>query len=463
MKIRKKIAMWISGTMFLAALIFSSIVFLEMLEQPFLLIDKELQSVTRSLVTRMETTVANNGKYDLSSMPHIPNNYWIKIKDNTGKTLYQSRIAEFTDILPAKDKTTYMVEKNIPRGLIWLDQDDKDDVFFRVKVIDTSLNGVPITVHIAKPIEKIETDIEALLQSFVIGLGLFTLVMVLVAYRAAGRIMVPVSDITALSKEISEKSLGKRIPLGTARDELHDLSFAMNKMFDRLQYSFQRQKEFIGNASHELKSPITRLILLQEDMLFNQNLPPAIEKGMIKQLDTTRRMSQLVKQLLDLSRLEQQETLKSVPVDLKILVDKALVEYTELFAAKNIRLENGIKKKLVLYGDPDKLFRLLINLVDNSIRYNLEDGGSVTANGWKTSTEIILELSNTGAWIPEKDLDLVFEQFYRVEKSRALIHGGSGLGLAIAKKIVQVHDGSIRISNEPDSVIKVRACFPLPS
>lgn len=234
-------------------------------------------------------------------------------------------------------------------------------------------------------------------------------------------------------------------------------------MFDRLQYSFQRQKEFIGNASHELKSPITLLMLSQEEMLMNDNLPSPANEGLIKQLDTTRRMSHLVRNLLDLSRLEQQETLDKKLINITTLTHRVLNDYADLFAAKNISIENRMAKDLSFKGDPEKLFRLLINLIDNSIRYNFEKDGLVIIESRDTNESILLEISNTGRPIPDNDLDLIFEQFYRVEKSRSTTHGGSGLGLAIAKKIVELHDGIIGITNEPNDFIKVSIFLPLKS
>lgn len=459
MNIIKKITLWISGTVVLSTLFFSSLVFFKMLGLPFLLIDKELNHMAQALVSEMEKKDMNKGGYDLSQMTFSPDNYWIKIIRQDGKILYQSRITHFTDI-PPTGKSTYLIEKYIPRNQIWLEQDQHDEVFFRVKEINKKLGGSQVTVRIAKPIEKIEIEVEELFCVFVIGLGLWTLLILFVSYKLAGKIMAPVSAITRLSKEISEKSLDKRIPLGNTRDELHDLSSSLNRMFDRLQFSFLRQKEFVGNASHELKSPITRLLLAQEDMLINHDLSPTAQQGVLKQLDTTRRMSQLVKQLLDLSRLEQQETLDREPLDLANLMDQALDDYAELFSAKNIKLECRMTEPLAFYGDSEKLFRLFINLIDNSIRYNLEDGGRVVATGGVTDGEILLELSNTGSNIPQKDLDLVFEQFYRVEKSRAAHLGGSGLGLAIAKKIVQLHGGNIQIYNTPDRLVKITVSFP---
>lgn len=445
----------------LSTLFFSSSVFFEMLEQSFLLIDKELSSMARAIVSEMEKKGMDKGEYDLSQMTMSPDNYWIKVTNDSGKILYQSRITRFADIQPGK-KETYMVEKKIPRDKIWLEQDEKDEVFFRAKVIEAEISGSNIVVQIAKPIETIETEIEELLRLFIIGLGGCVLVIVFISYKLAGKILAPISAITRLSREISEKSLDKRIPLGNTHDELYKLSSSLNRMFDRLQFSFLRQKEFVGNASHELKSPITRLLLAQEDLLMTQDLPLAAQQSLLKQLDTTRRMSQLVKQLLDLSRLEQQETLNRKVMDLTELIKQVLYDYAELFAAKNIQIDCRLDEPLWLLGDSEKLLRLFINLIDNSIRYNLENGGRVIVTGSIRDGEILIELSNTGLFIPEEELDLVFEQFYRVEKSRATHLGGSGLGLAIAKKIVQIHGGIIQIGNNtPDQLIKVKVLFPL--
>jgi len=461
MKIRKKITLWISGTALLSTIIFSFFIFSELMEEPFKLIDKEMRYMTQSLVKQMESPTIN-GRYDLSHMPYNPDQYWIKVMDHNKKVLYKSKITYYTDIPPSNDKTIYMVEKIIPRSQIRLGQDDKDEVLFRVLVTETQIDGLPLVVRIAKPIENLEKELVDLAHYIIISLLVCVLIIIIVSYRLAGKILQPIVSITRMSKEISKKSLYKRIPLNRNKDELYDLSISLNKMFDRLQYSFQRQKEFIGNASHELKSPITLLMLAQEEMLMNGNLPARENKALIKQLDTTRRMGHLVRNLLDLSRLEQQETLTTKPVDMTILLHRVLDDYKELFAAKKINLQTDIAKELILHGDSEKLFRLLTNLIDNSIRYNFEENGQINIVAKKTNKGVLIEISNTALKIPEDELGLIFEQFYRVEKSRALTRGGggSGLGLSIAKKIVELHDGTIEISNEPHNFIKASIFFP---
>lgn len=460
MNIRVKITLWISGLVVCCTVLFSSVVFFEMLEHPFLLIDKELNQMADALLSEMEKNKSRPGEYDFSRMTVHPDNYWIKIYGKNGQILYRSKISYYTDIL-LSEADTYMVEKKINRNQIWLDQDDDDDVFFRVKIIEGSTGDTDVTVHIAKPIESIEKEIHYLFDLFLFSLCICVLFIVFISYRLAGKIIAPVSSITKLSREISEQSLDKRIPLTETKDELYHLSVSLNKMFDRLQYSFLRQKEFIGNASHELKSPITRLLLSQEDILINRDLEETVKEGLMKQLNTTRRMSQLVKQLLDLSRLEQQETLERERVNLSDLIKQAVDDYSEVFKAHGISLEKQISEALYLSGDKEKLYRLFINLIDNSIRYNIETNGRVIIKGWKTRSDIRFDFANTGTQIPEKDLALVFEQFYRVEKSRVTDHGGSGLGLSISKKIVQLHDGSIRITNISGGMIMISLVFPL--
>lgn len=169
-------------------------------------------------------------------------------------------------------------------------------------------------------------------------------------------------------------------------------------------------------------------------------------------------MSRLVKNLLDLSALELQETISTDRFDLAKLVRSILEDYEDVFAARKIEVTGGIPQKLLMRGDPEKLQRMLINLVDNAVKYNHE-GGSIRINA-SGDRDIELSLSNTGSGIPPEDLAHVFEKFYRVEKSRSPQFGGAGLGLTIVNRIVELHGGRIRIKSEPDSWTKIDIIFP---
>jgi two-component system, OmpR family, sensor kinase len=461
MKIRKKITLWISGTALLSTIVFSSIIFWELVEEPFKLIDKEIQHMAETLAGRIKNAGSDRDALDLSCMPYTLDDYWVVAKNDQGKVLYRSKLTEFTDLFVANEQSRYLIEKHIPKSKIWLKQDKKDDVLFRVMVVHETINGRSMEIRIAKPIEDLEEELIEL--AIVIGITLFTCVLIifLLSYALAGRILKPISGIINQSKEISDKSLDKRIPLGKTRDEIYNLSVALNQMFDRIQHSFNRQKEFIGNASHELKSPITLLMLAQEDILMSEDLSHSAEKSLIKQLETSRRMSHLLKNLLDLSRMEQQDVLHTDQVDLAVLIERVIEDYIDVLAERQICVQNLMNDPCPVIGDPEKLFRLFVNIIDNAIRYNLTTQGIIRIKAERSKTHVCIKILNSGHEIPEQDLSQLFEQFYRVEKSRSQALGGSGLGLAIAKKIISLHNGRITIMNAPDQMIQTTVWLPL--
>jgi signal transduction histidine kinase len=460
MKIRKKITIWISGAALFSTLAFSSIIFFQLTQEPFKLIDKELLHMATVLAQRIEENTDAPKALNLNDMPYDPDEYWILAEDDHKKVRYRSKLTEFTDLSIPAGKTKFLTEKHIPRSRIWLKQDRDDDVMFRVMVVSKEINGRVFEIRIAKPIEDYEEELIRLGATIGSSLFLCAVGIFILSYVLAGRILRPISAIIHQSREISEKSLDKRIPLGKTKDELYELSVALNKMFDRIQHSFLRQKEFIGNASHELKSPITLLMLAQEDMLINEALSLSAQESLIKQLETSRRMSHLVKNLLDLSRMEQQDRLHTEEIDLSDLLKRVLDDYADVLAEKQIQVHKQIDTACFMMGDPEKLFRLFVNLIDNAIRYNQPEKGVIKINLTQSRTLTRIEILNTGAEIPEQDLPRLFEQFYRVEKSRSQALGGSGLGLAIARKIVSLHNGTIVIRNARDQMIQTWVELP---
>ncbi|MBP9599126.1 MAG: HAMP domain-containing histidine kinase, partial [Desulfobacter sp.] len=144
--------------------------------------------------------------------------------------------------------------------------------------------------------------------------------------------------------------------------------------------------------------------LVLQEQLMSENLSPSAENSMIKQLETSRRMSLLVKNLLDLSRMEQQDILDNVQMDLSVLNGRIFDDYTDVLAAKGIRIRNQVGASLPVTGDSEKLFRLFVNLIDNAIRYNLSSGGEIKIKGKKSKTDVCVEILNSGSKIPKQDI-----------------------------------------------------------
>jgi signal transduction histidine kinase len=440
MKIRYKITLWITATGVLAGLLFSVIVFYEMLEQPYRLIDSELDTVARMVTHLSDSARQHKGDLSAETLPIDPHKYWIKLFDDHLNVLFKSALTAYTELpLYNKNKHGYIVRTTIPKDRIDLEQDACNEVTFRVKTSRIAVQNRPYLIQIGKPIEKLDEETLDLVQGMVAGLVAALLVLLGLSYVAAGKILKPVGIINRRVREINEKSLNQRIPTGKSHDELYELSDSLNRMFDRLQYSFDQQKQFIADAAHELKSPVTLLLLSLEDAVQRPDLPEAFKYRLIRQTDVLRRMGRLVKNLLDLSALELKETLNFQIFDLPDLVKSILEEYEPIFAAQGIEVTVNMAPTLEFTGDRDALQRVLINLVDNAVKYNRQ-AGKIKLEVSQENSAIRMSLFNTGAGIPRTDIDRVFEQFYRVEKSRSPQQSAEKSGIFF--KIIQNRPGT---------------------
>jgi signal transduction histidine kinase len=170
-------------------------------------------------------------------------------------------------------------------------------------------------------------------------------------------------------------------------------------------------------------------------------------------------MSRLVKNLLDLSALELKECLDLKEMNLAELLKSVLCDYEVVFSAKKIDVQADIPPIIKIKGDRDHLQRAIINLVDNAVKYNHE-GGKIEIKVSVKNRGVHVSLLNTGTGIPAEDLGRVFEQFYRVEKSRSAEYGGTGLGLSIVKRVIELHGGRIDIKSEPSVWTRVNIFLP---
>lgn len=458
MKIRHKITLWITGTGVLVSLVFSLIIFLEMRELPYRSLDAGLE-VIGQILGHLAAEGRIPQKRNLSGdFPVDLNLYWIKVYDGHMKVLYQTNLTRFTDLPLYHRKTAYTVTAFVPKKGMDASHEE-DEAVFRVRTVSIRLKGSRYVIQIGKPVGQLQDEVVDLLQGIGVGLLVTTLLLVVLGYAVAGRILRPISVINGLARDISERTLHQRIPLGKSRDELYRLSSSLNRMFDRLQYSFKMQKRFVADASHELKSPITLLLLFMEESIHRKDLSDSFRRRLVSQMDILRRMSRMVKNLLDLSALELKETVEVHELNLSDLARSVLEDYQEVFAARRVGLSVDIPERVEIRGDEDQLRRALINLVDNAVRYNRE-GGRIEIRISKEDRGIHLSLYNTGTGIAKGELPKVFEQFYRVEKSRSLQHGGSGLGLTIVKRIIELHGGSVEIESELGAWTSVHVYLP---
>ena len=240
MKIRHRIMLWVAGAGLSTSLVFSLVVFLELREEPLEIIDSQLKTAADTVAGQMTKVSGPLPGARGIVLPVSLNQYWIKVYDQDLRTAYASDLSRVADLPLYRDKgeDAYMVQAHVPRKRMDLQQDEDDDVAFRVRVIPEEIMGATYLIQIAKPVEDLEKELFDLFTAIGIGLAVSTVLLICLSYVLAGRIVKPIAAINRLARDINENTLEKRIPPGGSHDEIHDLASRLNEMFDRLAVFF---------------------------------------------------------------------------------------------------------------------------------------------------------------------------------------------------------------------------------
>ena len=249
----------------------------------------------------------------------------------------------------------------------------------------------------------------------------------------------PVAEITRTAEAIYRQGeLSRRISAGTDQDELGALGRAFNRMLDRIEDSVESQRRFVGDASHELKTPLT-VIRGNAELLGRDpaGSDAAAAHAITREAD---RMQRIVNDLLAVAELDAPDKLKFEPLDLRALVTRVLADLGPVAAGRSLTVAGA--DEAWVFADADKLERALRNLVQNAITATAEDG-AVRVGLTETDRVVSLTVSDDGAGIPDQHLPHVFDRFYRVDPARSRAGGGTGLGLTIVRSVAESHNGSV--------------------
>lgn len=281
----------------------------------------------------------------------------------------------------------------------------------------------------------------------------------MVTYFVSGHALKPLRDFSAKVEKVQVQNLTASVIDEKGASELVRLGDSYNKMLMRLSDAFEVQRQFTGNAAHELRTP---LALMQAQLdLYNSSAHPDVDSETAETIqmaaEQTERLTKLVKTLLDMSEL--QTVARTDEIELGALVEEVLADLEPLARERGIALNAGCCGELYMTGSDILIYRVVFNLVENAIRYN-RDGGSVYVSVNKRDTNAVIAVRDTGRGISPEYIERVFEPFFRVDKSRSRELGGVGLGLALVREIVRLHAGSIAVSESNEEGTTFEVVFP---
>jgi two-component system OmpR family sensor kinase len=273
------------------------------------------------------------------------------------------------------------------------------------------------------------------------------LVMAATVWLVAGRALRPVLLLTDAAGTIARSgAFSQRVPADRSRDELGQLAETFNVMLERLDRVHSAQARFVADASHELRAPLT-VIQANLELLENQHAlsPSAREEAVHEAHQESARLGRLVADLLALARADSGAPMRHDPVDFDRVVMDVLAEVRHLALRQRIKIAE--LDSVIVPGDADKLKQLVLNLIENAIRYTPADG-LITVSLRRAGAFAVLEVRDEGIGISADDLPHVFERFFRADRARTRNVGGTGLGLSIAQWIAGQHDGEIILTSE---------------
>ena len=321
----------------------------------------------------------------------------------------------------------------------------------RAAVHRLATSGRDFLIVALAPRDSIAAELGVVRRSLFFALPLLVALAGLGGYVLASRSLAPLGWMAEQAHKITDSNLDARLEIGDAAQELAVLAASFNALLSRLDRSFESMRRFVADASHELRTPISVIRGEADVALSHQRSAAEYQETLAIILDESRRLSRLVDDLLNMARADAGRVrLQVQEFYLNDLLAECCRAAQTLAGARRIDLECRPGDDVAFRGDEELLRRLVMNLLDNAIRYT-PPGGKVSAALEQEGTHLRIRVSDTGVGIAADAAPHVFERFYRADKARSRQDGGFGLGLSIVKWIAESHNGDVVLASRPGS------------
>ncbi|PAQ14421.1 two-component sensor histidine kinase [Bacillaceae bacterium SAOS 7] len=316
-------------------------------------------------------------------------------------------------------------------------------------------------IYLYLPLENMEELTADLTIYWGIGAALFLILLLVIGTKWARYLTRPLEEMKQAAVKLSEGDFSTRVHVKT-KDEIGQLAETFNHMAESIDKEDEKQKEFLATVSHELRTPLSYI----------KGYSEALSSGMVKGEEEeqqyvhiitreAKRMERLVNDLLELIKLEgDSSAIEKVPLPLAETIHQTLQKLIPAAKQKHVALTEELDHDIIIEGDEGRLEQVIVNLVDNALRYT-EAGGFIIVSLFEREGKAVMECKDSGTGIPKEDLQKITERFYRVNKARTRADGGTGLGLSIVENIVKGHQSRLMIASEYGHGTTVTIEFPL--
>lgn len=333
----------------------------------------------------------------------------------------------------------------------------------RIRVINTPVRGVVqrhYLMRVGMSLAELDEDTSRIKLFILVLLPFILLAHGVIAWHIAGRELQPLEGMTQAARQISPLNLSGRFPVSGRGDDLDQLSTTLNATIARLQSSFQRMSEFLRNLSHEIRQPLTVMRAEAEQALRSGGSDESVKEMLSSQLEHVQLLARTVSDLMELAQSDADEvTLHCQTEDLSELVQAAIDGMRLKAAEEHIHLSGTVQQNMVGQFDAGQIWRLLLNLLDNAIKYN-HPNGRIDVNLNAHEGMAILSVSDTGPGITPEEQPHIFQRGYRAPSNRKAA-SGTGLGLYFVRAIARAHGGDVEVSSVPGHGSCLRVSLPI--
>jgi heavy metal sensor kinase len=314
-------------------------------------------------------------------------------------------------------------------------------------------------VHVAQPLDTLNrtfAQARRVLTYILIGA---TVAVFALSIAIAGRAIGPINALSRTMREITSEGLNRRVRWPRRRDEIGKLAESFDDLLERLEEAFARERQFISDASHELKTPLTSINANAQMLLRWGDRDEAIRRESLETIaQESSTLAEMVNGMLTLAKADRGDEMPQEPVSLAQVASEATRHAQQRAEEKGLTLRFEHEGMPIVYGEAGLLRQLVANLVDNALKFT--ERGNVDVRVGSDDGAAWVEVTDSGPGIPEDELDNVFDRFYRADKARSRNVPGTGLGLAIVRSIARVHGGEVTASRAPSGGARFHVNFP---